>query len=113
MLKRVERTWSVIFAGDAWMSPYERTHAGGAIDLCHHNVTSGLTWLQRFRDRCPNSIWLNPEPRRIWNAPSVRIISEVFPMFELTLDGLSEAVDVIAGRRSNQPAGAASSPWTH
>ena len=113
VLKQIDRTWSVIFAGDAWMSPYELIHAGGAIDFFHHNATSGLAWLQRFRDRCPSSVWLNPEPRRIWNAPSVRIIREVFPMFELTLDGLSSAIDVIAGRRANQPADTPVSSWTH
>ncbi len=113
VLKRIDRTWSVIFVGDAWMSPYELTHAGGAIDLYHHNKDSGLAWLQRIRDRCANSIWLNPEPRRIWNAPSVRIIREIFPMFELTLDGLSEAIDVIAGRRANRPDGDPVSQWTH
>jgi len=101
-LKLVDRTWSVILVGDAWMSPYELTHAGGAIDLFHHNADSGLAWLEHIRERCPSSVWLNPEPRRIWNAPSVRIVRDIFPMFELTLDGISEAVDVIAGRRANQ-----------
>jgi len=105
VLKRIDRTWSVVFVGDAWMSPFELTHAGGAIDFRHHNRTPGLAWLQRFRDRCPDSVWLNPEPRRIWNAPSVRLIREVFPMFELTLDGLQEAVDVLSGRRPNRPTG--------
>ncbi len=113
VLKRIDRTWSVILAGDAWTSPFELTHLGGAIDLFHDNRETGLTWLQRIRDRCPNSVWLNPEPKRIWNAPSARVIREVFPMFELTLDGLSEAVDVIAGRRANQPLDAAIGQWTH
>ncbi len=114
MLKRLDRTWSVVFVGDAWMSPFELTHAGGAIDLYHDNHDTGLAWLQRIRDRCPNSVWINPEPRRIWNAPSARIVREVFPMFELTLDGLSEAVDVIAGRRNNQPTGSGPvNAWTH
>ena len=72
---RIDRTWSVVFVGDAWMAPYELTHVGGAIDFFHHNRTTGLAWLKRFRDRCPDSVWLNPEPRRIWNAPSIRIIS--------------------------------------
>ncbi|NJL29894.1 MAG: VWA domain-containing protein [Thermoanaerobaculia bacterium] len=104
VLKRLDRTWTVIFVGDAWMSPYELTHMGGAIDFFHENTTTGLTWLERFRERCPNSVWLNPEPRRIWNAPSVRIVRRLFPMFELTLEGLGQAVDVLCGRRPNQPA---------
>lgn len=103
VLKRLDRRWSVLFVGDAWMSPYELTHVGGAIDLFHNNRVTGLEWLQRFRHRAPNSVWLNPEPQRIWNAPSVRMIRQVFPMLELTLDGLAEAVDILAGRRPNQP----------
>ena len=103
VLNQLDRTWSVVFVGDAWMAPWELTRSGGAIDYFHDNLESGLTWLQRFRRRCPNSVWLNPEPRRIWNAPTIRLIRQVFPMFELTLDGLTEAVDVLRGLRPNRP----------
>ena len=114
VLKWLDRRWSVLFVGDAWMSPYELTHVGGAIDLFHHNRVTGLEWLERIRARCPSSVWLNPEPMRIWNAPSIQLIRQVFPMMELTLDGLAEAVDVLAGRRPNQPGTRARrSAWTH
>ena len=33
----------------------------------------------------------------------VRIVRKIFPMFELTLDGLTEAVDVLRGTRPNAP----------
>ncbi len=102
VLKRLDSTWSLIFVGDAWMSPFELTHMGGAIDYWHHNRDTGLTWLERLRERCPNSVWLNPEPPRIWRSPSIRLIREIFPMFELTVDGLAEAVDTLSGRRPNQ-----------
>ena len=42
---------------------------------------------------------MNPEPQRIWNAPTVRAIRQIFPMFELTLDGLDQAVDHLRGAR--------------
>ncbi|MEM8932691.1 MAG: VWA domain-containing protein [Acidobacteriota bacterium] len=103
VLQRIDDTWSVIFVGDAWMSPFELTHQGGAIDLFHDNVVTGLDWLKRIRDTCPKSIWLNPEPQRIWNAPSIQLVRRVFPMFPLTLDGLREAVDTLGGRRPNEP----------
>lgn len=103
VLKRLDHTWTLLFVGDAWMSPFELTHAGGAIDFSFTNRDPGLLWLQRFRERCPRSVWLNPEPRRIWRAPSIRMVRHVFPMFELTLDGLGEAIDVLGGRRANQP----------
>lgn len=102
VLKNLDETWSVVFVGDAWMSPYELTHSGGAIDYYHSNVDSGLTWLRRFRQRCPNSIWLNPEPQKIWNAPTIHLIRQVFPMYPLTIDGLTEAVDVLRGARPNR-----------
>ena len=102
ILKRLDHSWSVCLGGDAWMSPYELTHTGGAIDYYHTNQVTGLDWLRKFRDRCPNSIWLNPEPRRIWNAPTIHLIRQVFPMFELTIDGLTEGIDVLRGIRPNR-----------
>lgn len=105
MLRNLDQTWSLVLVGDAWMSPYELTHAGGAIDYMHRNADTGLTWLQRLRQRCPNSIWLNPEPQKIWNAPTIHLIRQVYPMYPLTIDGLTEAVDVLRGRRPNRPLG--------
>ena len=89
------------------MSPYELTRAGGALDFSHHNATSGLAWLRALRDRCPDSVWLNPEPERVWAATSIRMIRQVYPMYPLTLDGLAEAVDVLRGARPNRPLRAA------
>ena len=54
-------------------------------------------------DKPKAAAWLNPEPRRIWNAPTVAAIRRVFPMFELTLDGLSTAVEHLRGARPMQP----------
>ncbi len=113
VLKRIDHGWSVIMVGDAWMSPFELTHVGGAIDLFQHNRVTGLDWLQRIRQKCPSSVWLNPEPPRVWNAPSARLVRSVFPMLELTLDGLSEAVDILAGRRANQPVEAVAGSWVN
>ncbi len=109
VLKRIDATWSVLFVGDAWMSPYELTHPGGAVDFFYANRDPGLVWLQRIRERCPSSVWLNPEPQRVWQAPSVQLVRNVFPMLPLTLDGLGEAVDILCGRRANQPMPAARS----
>jgi uncharacterized protein with von Willebrand factor type A (vWA) domain len=102
MIKRVDDTWTVVLVGDAWMSPYELTYSGGALDYYHENPDTGLEWLKRLRRRCPKSVWLNPEPKRIWNAPTIRLIRQVFPMFPLTVDGLSDAVDVLRGAKPNK-----------
>src|ERR1044072_3453570 len=49
ILKEVDAGWSLIVVGDAWMSPYELTDMGGAIDLGDQQRTTGLTWLKRLR----------------------------------------------------------------
>ena len=103
VLKTLDHTWSVIFVGDAWMSPYELTNAYGAIDYFHQNEKPGLRWLQEIRERVPNSVWLNPARSSHWNAPSIMMIQQVFPMFELTIDGITEAIDVLRGSRPNRP----------
>ena len=46
---------------------------------------------------------MNPEPPRIWGAPSIHIVRTVFPMFPMTLDGLTEAVDVLRGAKRAEP----------
>ncbi len=104
VLKRLDHTWNIIFVGDAWMAPTELTNLAGAISYHHRNATTGLAWLKRIRERVPNSVWLNPEPVIRWNEPTIRLIRGVFPMYELTLDGLTEAIDVLRGTRPNRPA---------
>ncbi|MCA9075171.1 MAG: VWA domain-containing protein [Planctomycetaceae bacterium] len=103
MLANLDHSWSVVFVGDAWMAPYELTHVNGAIDYFHRNSTTGLDWLQRIRERVPNSVWLNPMRSEHWGGTSTRLIHTVFPMFELTIDGITEAIDVLRGTRPNRP----------
>jgi len=106
VLRTIDASWSVVFVGDAYMHPFELSQVGGAIYYAHQNQVTGIEWLRRFRERAPNSVWLNPETRRVWNAPSVRTIRGVFPMFELSLDGLDEAISVLRGARPNRPSDA-------
>ena len=104
VLKELDQTWTMIIVGDAWMSPYELTHVGGAISYAHHNPTPGIEWLKKLRERVPKSVWLNPEPKQVWQAESVRLVRRVFPMYRLSLDGLKEATDVLRGAKTNKPA---------
>ncbi|MCA9562630.1 MAG: VWA domain-containing protein [Myxococcales bacterium] len=103
VLQELNPTWRLVFVGDAYMHPYELMESGGAIDYSYHNTQPGIRWLQRFREKVPKSVWLNPEPKRIWDAPTIATIRQVFPMFELTIQGLTDAVDVLRGARSHTP----------
>lgn len=103
VLRKVDETWSVVIVGDAYMHPLELQQVGGIIDYRQHNERTGLWWLRKIRERCPKSVWLNPEPERIWRAPSISIIRTIFPMFHLSLDGLTEAIDVLRGAKRAEP----------
>jgi len=85
--------YRVVFVGDASMSPFELTHAGGSVE--HWNEEPGLTWLQRIAATYPKSVWLNPSAERYWaHSPSISLVSRTFEgrMFPLTLDGIERAM---------------------
>ena len=75
----------------------------GIIYWDQSNEEPGLTWLQRIARKFPYSVWLNPIPEKYWNnaygARTIQIVREVFPMFELTLDGLEQAVKKLMVRK--------------
>jgi uncharacterized protein with von Willebrand factor type A (vWA) domain len=93
ILKSEDHDYKVIIVGDAEMAPSELTWANGAIDYWYHNDTPGIIWMQRFKEKFKDAIWLNPLPKRSWEyVHSIRMVRDVFPMFELTLDGLDEGI---------------------
>jgi hypothetical protein len=85
--------YKVIFVGDASMSPYELTIAGGAVE--HMNPEPGALWLQRATQVYPHAVWLNPLPPDYWGyTPSIDMIRQIFSdrMYPLTLEGLDQAM---------------------
>jgi uncharacterized protein with von Willebrand factor type A (vWA) domain len=85
----------LVWVGDASMAPWElfgQQYANPWGGGYQGRDLSGLGWLQWIRQKCPSSVWLNPDPERFWEHPTVTAIGEVFPMFPLTLDGLRDAV---------------------
>jgi uncharacterized protein len=93
VLHKYAADYKLILVGDATMSPYEITYAGGSVE--HLNEETGATWMQRLLDTYPKAIWLNPEPEQRWNhTPSIRILSELMEqrMFPLTLGGLERGM---------------------
>ena len=83
----------LIFVGDATMSPYEIMHPGGAIE--YNNEEAGATWLARFTQAFPKSVWLNPEPEGLWqHRQSISMILQLMGnrMFPLTIAGLERAM---------------------
>jgi uncharacterized protein with von Willebrand factor type A (vWA) domain len=85
--------YKVIFVGDASMSPYEITMAGGSVE--HWNEEAGGVWLQRVTDVYKSAVWLNPVPQHLWSyTASISAVRRLFGgrMFPLTLEGIDEAM---------------------
>lgn len=79
----------LVFVGDASMAPYELFSSYG---WPGEGALAGIDWLRRLKERCPASVWLNPDPPRWWQHPTVSAIGRIFPMYELSLDGLRGAI---------------------
>jgi uncharacterized protein with von Willebrand factor type A (vWA) domain len=90
LLRTLDADYKVILVGDAYMAPEELVEPGGAIYYYHHNSTPGIEWLRRIEAHFKSCIWLNPIPARNWSRPSIELVHNVFPMYELTLDGLDQ-----------------------
>ncbi len=89
ILDQTNRNYKVILVGDAYMAPSELMSPNGAIDYWYRNDRPGIEWLMDVRKRFRKAIWLNPEPNAWWaSVPSTRIIQKIFPMYELTLEGM-------------------------
>ncbi len=85
--------YKVIFVGDAAMSPYEITHAGGSVE--HMNAEPGATWLGRITAAYKHCVWLNPVPEAHWGwTPSIGMVRTLMGgrMYPLTLQGLDSAI---------------------
>ena len=90
----------LVIVGDAAMSPYEVTHAGGSIE--HMNPESGATWLRRMTQTYPAAAWINPTPEAYWgHSASTAILRQLMDerMYPLTLDGLEAATRELSRKR--------------
>ena len=97
LLARLGPEHRVVIVGDACMAPSELALVGGAIDYGQRNDEPGWVWLERVAARFPAHAWLNPVPAADWpyvhGARTLNAIRSLYAMFELSLDGLAEAVD--------------------
>ncbi|MFZ5573273.1 MAG: vWA domain-containing protein [Thermodesulfobacteriota bacterium] len=83
----------LILVGDASMAPYELTARDGSIYVHERSGKASIERLKFIASIFPRSVWLNPVPPHMWNyTQTILTISRIFPMFELSLDGLEKAV---------------------
>lgn len=92
-LVRLDPETRFIIVGDASMAPYELMATDGSIHVEERSGRPSIERLKFIAENFRHSVWLNPVDAREWNyTVTIRYIREIFPMFELTLDGLEAAV---------------------
>src|SRR5512139_2249023 len=92
-LVRLDPDTRFIIVGDASMAPYELMATDGSIHLEERSGRPSHERLKFIAKTFRHSIWLNPKLEIEWPyTRTIGIIQEIFPMYELTLDGLDKAV---------------------
>ena len=101
VLQNFDSDYRVIIVGDAMMNEMELM--GRRYDWYRGtSKESGMQWLQRFLNRYPRVIWLNPEPRpehmNYWTRTYLQL-AEIFPMYHLSIEGLEQGMRKLMVRR--------------
>src|SRR5262249_44151288 len=72
----------------------------GNIDPRRTSKTPSVQWLHRLATHFERSVWINPEQPGEWDySQTTRIVRRLFPMFHLSVDGLTQAVQALVGSR--------------
>jgi uncharacterized protein with von Willebrand factor type A (vWA) domain len=92
-LARRDPETRLILVGDASMAPYELMAQDGSIHIAVRSGRPSIECLKFLADTFKHCVWLNPTPRYQWNyTRTIGLISQIFPMFELSIDGLEKAI---------------------
>lgn len=96
ILRNLDSDYKVILVGDGTMAPSELLRAGGASYRSAYNPEPGIVWMQRVQKHFSHIVWLNPIRQRDWDYiygyQTLSLIRQIFPMYELTLEGLDAAI---------------------
>lgn len=83
----------LIIVGDASMAPYELVSPSGSIYLGGSVDEASIEQLRFLARTFPNNAWLNPLSTHSWPyTRTIGMIRRIFPMYELSVDGLESAV---------------------
>jgi uncharacterized protein with von Willebrand factor type A (vWA) domain len=90
---RMDPETRLIIVGDASMAPYELMATDGSIYIEERSGRPSIEKLQFLAATFRHSAWLNPKSEMEWPyTRTINILREIFPMFEITLDGLENMV---------------------
>ncbi len=89
----------LIIVGDAAMAPSELNWASGGLYVEQTESKSSEERLKFLSRTFRHAVWLNPQAESSWGMTwTIGAIGRIFPMFELTLDGLEKAVQHLMKR---------------
>ena len=87
----------LLVIGDASMAPSELFSRYGNINYGEEEYETSAERLRALRLRFRHALWLNPIASHEWDTPfaasTITAIRRIFPMYDMTLDGLKKAVD--------------------
>lgn len=96
IFRNLSSDYKVIIVGDASMAPSELMSRGGSSYYSHYNEIPGIEWLERIKRHFSHVVWLNPIKETHWaydyGCFTIERVGSVFPMFELSLEGLENAI---------------------
>ena len=94
ILQIISSEYKVIIVGDAMMEPSELL-SGSYYSYGVRDSVPGIEWFQRFKQKYPHIIWLNPAKRPQWSgywSHTYDVLSDVFAMYPLSVEGLNEGL---------------------
>lgn len=97
----IKKDWEtrIIIVGDASMAPYELMAADGRIYYEEKSTRPSIEQLKFLSRTFRHCVWLNPIIASEWRYTStINVIRQIFPMYELTLDGLDKAIQHLMAR---------------
>ncbi len=101
VLSNFDGGYKVLVVGDAAMSPYELREKHYDWEKRAYGP-SGLEWLERIKRQYPYLVWLNPEPMPerpdYWGQTHWQL-GHMFPMYDLTAEGLERAMKRLMNRK--------------
>ena len=96
---RLDPETRFVIVGDASMAPYELMATDGSIHIEERSTKPSYERLRFIAETFPRSVWLNPRMPEEWPyTRTIGMIQDIFPMFELTIDGLERAVTYLMGK---------------
>jgi uncharacterized protein with von Willebrand factor type A (vWA) domain len=100
ILRTLGERWKCIIVGDGAMHPAELMNPRGNINPRYESKTRSIEWFMRISDHFERTVWLNPDPKKIWGqSQTCRTLERIFPMYHLSVDGIEEAVGALVGGR--------------